>query len=104
MKLPSEMLWHVIPHEWKPKYNKKKINFKENFLGVFGHFIQGLSHCALHRLQNPKWPPGGPKMTDGVWTGVYPLVFGCSKQLSQNRFFDPTTPSLFVGDHPRVSG
>ena len=20
-----------------------------------------------HRLQNPKWPPGGPKMADGVW-------------------------------------
>ena len=25
-----------------------------------------------HRLQNPKWPPGGPKMADGVWKGVYP--------------------------------
>ena len=25
-----------------------------------------------HRLQNPKWPPGGPKMVDGVWKGVYP--------------------------------
>ena len=26
--------------------------------------------ATLHRLQNPKWPPGGPKMTDGVWKGV----------------------------------
>ena len=25
-----------------------------------------------HGLQNPKWPPGGPKMADGVWKGVYP--------------------------------
>ena len=25
-----------------------------------------------HRLQNPKWPPGGPKMADGVCKGVYP--------------------------------
>ena len=25
-----------------------------------------------HRLQNPKWPPGGPKMSDGVGKGVYP--------------------------------
>ena len=25
-----------------------------------------------HRLQNPKWPPGGPKMADGVWKGAYP--------------------------------
>ena len=32
--------------------------------------------CSLpakpHRLQNPKWPPGGPKMADGVWKGAYP--------------------------------
>ena len=25
-----------------------------------------------HRLQNPKWSPGGPKMAEGVWKGVYP--------------------------------
>ena len=25
-----------------------------------------------HRLQNPKWPPWGPKMADGVRKGVYP--------------------------------
>ena len=23
-----------------------------------------------HCLQNPKWPPGGPKMANGVWKGV----------------------------------
>ena len=23
-----------------------------------------------HRLQNPKWPPGAPKMADVVWNGV----------------------------------
>ena len=23
-----------------------------------------------HRPQNPKWPPGGPKMADVVWKGV----------------------------------
>ena len=27
--------------------------------------------AMLHRLQNPIWPPGGPKMADGVWKGVY---------------------------------
>ena len=53
-----------------------------------------------HRLQNPKWPPGGPKMADGVWKGVYPQVFGHSKHLSLNKFSDPSTPSLLVGDHP----
>ena len=30
-----------------------------------------LTHRLQH-LQNPKWPPGGPKMADGVWKGVYP--------------------------------
>ena len=41
-----------------------------------------------------------------------PLGFGRSGQLSQNKFFDPSTPSSFwwvtilglVGDHPRVCG
>ena len=28
--------------------------------------------ATQHPLQNPKWPPGGPKMADGVWKGVYP--------------------------------
>ena len=32
----------------------------------------------------------GPKMADGD----YPQIFGCSKQLSQNKFFDPSTPSM----------
>ena len=43
-----------------------------------------------HRLKNPKWLPGGPKMADGVWKGVY-------KQLSQNKFFDSGTPSMRKG-------
>ena len=47
-----------------------------------------------HHLQNPKWPPGGPKMAEGVWKGVYSKVFGHSKQLSLNKFFDPSTPSM----------
>ena len=33
-------------------------------------------------------------MAEGVWKGVYPQVFGCSKQLSLNKFFDPSTPSM----------
>ena len=50
-----------------------------------------------HRLQNPKWPPGGPKMAEGVWKGVYPQVLGRSRQLSLNKFFDPSTPSMRKG-------
>ena len=36
-------------------------------------------------------------MADGVWNGVYPQVFGHSKQLSLNKFFDPSTPSMRKG-------
>ena len=39
----------------------------------------------------------GPKMADGVWKGVYPWVFGHSKQLSLNKLFDPSTPSMRKG-------
>ena len=49
-----------------------------------------LGHC----LQYSIWLLGGPEMTDGVWKGVYPWVFGRSQQLSQNKFFDPSTPSM----------
>ena len=45
-------------------------------------------------FKNPKWPPGGPKTADGVWKGVYPKVLGHSKQPSQNKFFDPSPPSM----------
>ena len=33
-------------------------------------------------------------MTDGVWKGVNPQVLGGSRQLSLNKFFDPSTPSM----------
>ena len=32
-------------------------------------------------------------MADGVWKSVYLLVFGRSKQLLRNKFFDPSPPS-----------
>ena len=40
--------------------------------GALAHRLQRRNICnvappaTLHRLQNPKWPPGGPKMADGV--------------------------------------
>ena len=36
-------------------------------------------------------------MADGVWKVVYPEVFGPSRQLSLNKFFDPSTPSMRKG-------
>ena len=50
-----------------------------------------------HRMENLKWPLLGPKMADGVWKGVYPYVLARSKQLSLNKFFDPSTPSMRKG-------
>ena len=48
--------------------------------------------------QNMKWPLGALKMANRVWKGAYPLVFGRSGQLSQNKFFDPSTPSVRKGN------
>ena len=36
-------------------------------------------------------------MADGVWKGVQPKVIGHFKQLSLNKFFDPSTPSMRKG-------
>ena len=36
-------------------------------------------------------------MAEGIWKGVYPYVFGRTKQLSLNKFFDPCTPSMRKG-------
>ena len=33
-------------------------------------------------------------MADRVWKGAYPQVFWRSGQLSLNKFFDPSTPSM----------
>ena len=50
-----------------------------------------------HRHQNSKWPPGGPKMANRVWKGVQLQVIGRSRQLSLNKFFDLSTPSMRKG-------
>ena len=36
-------------------------------------------------------------MADGVWKEVQPQVIGHFKQLLQNKFFDPSTPSMRKG-------
>ena len=36
----------------------------------------------------------GPKMADGVWKVVYPMVFGRSRHLLLNKFFDLISLSM----------
>ena len=36
-------------------------------------------------------------MADWVWKSIYPQIFGSSRQLSLNKFFDPSTPSIRKG-------
>ena len=36
-------------------------------------------------------------MADGVWKGVYPKVLGRSRQLSLNKYLDPSPPSMRKG-------
>ena len=50
-----------------------------------------------HRLQNPKWPLGGPKMANRVCKGVYPYIFGRSCKFLLNKIFDQSTPSMRKG-------
>ena len=40
----------------------------------------------------------GPKMADRVWKIVHLQVFGRSRHVLLNRFFDPSTPSMRKGD------
>ena len=41
----------------------------------------------------------GPQMANGVWKMVYPKVFGRSRHLLPNKFFDQSIPSMRnVGD------
>ena len=54
--------------------------------------------------KNPKWPPGGPKKANGVWRVVYHKDFVRSRQLSRNKFIDPSTPSMWKGDNGKKGG
>ena len=55
------------------KHSKFKVWFKPNENNVNTSLAaKGAFANRLQRLQNPKWPPGGLKMTEGVWKGAYP--------------------------------
>ena len=63
--------------------------------GALAHRLQRRTTC---KIQNGRL--GGPKRAEGV----YPSVFGHSKQLSLNKFFDPTTPSMRKGRDGEKNG
>ena len=46
----------------------------------------------------------GAKMASGVWKVVYPKVFGRFRQLSQNKIFDLSTPSMRKVDNGGETG
>ena len=58
-----------------------------------------LTACYAAPPSKSKMAARGQKMANGVWKGVYLQVFGHSKQLSQNKFFDPSTPSMIKVDN-----
>ena len=89
--------------------NSQKAQFlpksRENFLGS-GFLPQNTPKVQV--LFPPPPPPpiigqyytsvlGGPKMADGVWKGVYPLIFRPFCQLLEIKFFDLSTPSMRKG-------
>ena len=83
----------------KRSQRRKKTIMVNTCLAAKGALAHCLQHCTAcnaappatpHRLQNPKWPPGGRKMADGVWKRVQSLVIGRSGQLLLNNFFDPS--------------
>ena len=41
-------------------------------------------------------------MADRVWKGVYLQVYGRSRQLSLNKFLDPSTPSMRKVDEEKT--
>ena len=63
--------------------------------------LQCRGHSLTARKAAPpsysKMATRGPKIANRVWKSFYPEVFGHSHQLTLNKFFDPSTPSIRKG-------
>ena len=77
----SVWIWYWYGfHYWHKYESLSRIGINTSLAapGALTHRLQRRTACnaappaTLHCLQNPKWPPGGHKMADGVWKGVYP--------------------------------
>ena len=78
-----------LEHNWKVSKSNDKWQYQPR--GTRGTCPLPI---MLHRLQNPKWPSVGPKIANGVWKGGYTFIFLRFSQLSLNKFFDSSTPSM----------
>ena len=58
--------------KWPTGSGKRLILGYLTFRSTFAKKVSLFDHSFYENLKNPKWPPGGPKMADGVWKGVYP--------------------------------
>ena len=71
---------------------KHKTNTSLAAKGALAHRLQRRTACKIQngRQGAPKWRTGSGKVST-------PKVFGHSKQLLLNKFFDPSTPSMRKG-------
>ena len=61
-------MWDKSTRFGKIKILREKMKLK---LSINKTLFPRTPPAMPHRLQNLKWPPGGSKMADGVWNGVY---------------------------------
>ena len=73
---------------------RRNCSFLNTFQRRRGH---SLTTCNAAPPVKSKMAGRGPKIAGGIWKGVYLQVFGCSEQLSLNKFFYPSTPSMRKG-------
>ena len=50
----------------------KGVNTSLAAKGALANRLQRRTACNAAPPENPKWSPGGPKMAERVWKGVYP--------------------------------
>ena len=105
------IFWNWSWFKTKPKYIFKALN--ANNTQIYKCLIYACLIVNFKILEGAFGVPVSRRSGGGLATLKVSCLNRHSKQLSLNKFFDPTTPSLLggdhgwpslVGDHPRVSG